>query len=53
MDGNEVLSLVLVKMASSPVKADRDAIARIERECQADILKITTSLENSRIIAEA
>jgi hypothetical protein len=53
MDGNEVLSLVLVKMATSPVKADRDAIARIERECQADILKITTSLENSRIIAEA
>ncbi|MDZ8070361.1 MAG: hypothetical protein RMY64_32925 [Nostoc sp. DedQUE08] len=53
MDGNEVLSLVLVKMASSPVKADREAIARIERECQADILKITTSLENSRIIAEA
>ncbi|MEH1874109.1 hypothetical protein [Nostoc sp.] len=53
MDGNEVLSLVLVKMATSPVKADRDAIARIERECQADILKITTSLENSRIIAQA
>ncbi|MBN3957488.1 hypothetical protein [Nostoc sp. NMS8] len=53
MDGNEVLSLVLVKMATSPVKADRDAIARIERECQADITKITTSLENSRIIAEA
>ncbi|MHC5728700.1 MAG: hypothetical protein ACYTXY_32210, partial [Nostoc sp.] len=52
-DGNEVLSLVLVKMATSPVKADRDAIARIERECQADIIKITTSLENSRIIAEA
>ena len=53
MDGNEVLSLVLVKMATSPVKADQDAIARIERECQADILKITTSLDNSRIIAEA
>ncbi len=53
MDGNEVLSLVLVKMATSPVKADRDAIARIERECQADILKITTSLDNSRIIAQA
>ncbi|MEH1954711.1 MAG: hypothetical protein V7K64_27035 [Nostoc sp.] len=53
MDGNEVLSLVLVKMAASPVKADRDAIARIERECQADIFKITTSLENSRIIAQA
>ncbi|WP_445630418.1 hypothetical protein [Nostoc sp. DSM 114167] len=53
MDGNEVLGLVLTKMATSPVKADRDAIARIERECQADILKITTSLENSRIIAEA
>ena len=48
-----MLSLVLVKMATSPVKADRDAIARIERECQADILKITTSLENSRIIAQA
>ena len=53
MDGNEVLSLVLVKMATSQVLADRDAIARIERECQADIVKITTSLENSRIIAEA
>lgn len=53
MDGNEVLGLVLTKMATSPVKADRDAIARIERECQADILKITTSLENSRIVAEA
>ncbi|WP_375469555.1 hypothetical protein [uncultured Nostoc sp.] len=53
MDGNEVLSLALVKMATSPVKADRDAIARIERECGADILKITTSLENSRIIAQA
>lgn len=53
MDGNEVLSLVLVKMATSPVKADRDAIARVERECGADILKITTSLENSRIIAES
>ena len=53
MDGNEVLSLALVKMATSPVKADRDAIARIERECQADIVKITTSLENSRIIAQA
>ncbi|WP_375494409.1 hypothetical protein [uncultured Nostoc sp.] len=52
MDGNEVLNAALVKMATSPVKADRDAIARIERECQADILKITTSLENSRIIAE-
>ncbi|AUB36623.1 hypothetical protein COO91_02544 [Nostoc flagelliforme CCNUN1] len=53
MDGNEVLGLVLVKMATSPVKADRDAIARIERECKADILKITTSLENSRIIAQS
>ncbi|MEH2001087.1 MAG: hypothetical protein V7L00_20450 [Nostoc sp.] len=53
MDGNEVLSLALVKMATSPVRADRDAISRIERECQADILKITTSLDNSRIIAQA
>jgi hypothetical protein len=53
MDGNEVLSLVLLKMSTSPIKADRDAIARVERECGADILKITTSLENSRIIAEA
>jgi len=52
MDGNQLAS-VFVKMATSPVKADRDAIARIERECQADILKITTSLEDSRIIAEA
>ena len=52
MDGN-VLSLALVKMATSPVKADRDAIARLERECQMDIAKITVTLEDSQIIAQA
>ncbi|MEH2145318.1 hypothetical protein [Nostoc sp.] len=40
MDGNEILASALVKMAASPVKADRDAIARIERECKTDITKI-------------
>lgn len=53
MDGNEVLALALVKMATSPVKADRDAIARIERECQTDIAKIAATLEDSQIIAQA
>lgn len=51
MDGKE-LATALVKMATSPVKADREAIARLERECAADILKITTSLEESEIIAQ-
>ncbi|MEH2337606.1 hypothetical protein [Nostoc sp.] len=39
MDGNEVLASALVKMATSPVKADRDAIARLERECKDEQLK--------------
>ncbi len=53
MDGNQVLASALVKMATSPVKADRDAIARLERECQTDIIKITTALEELQIVAEA
>jgi hypothetical protein len=53
MDGNKVLSLALVKMATSPVKADRGAIARLERECQTDIIKIVATLEESQIIAQS
>ncbi|OUL36376.1 hypothetical protein BV372_08140 [Nostoc sp. T09] len=52
MSGKELAS-ALVKMATSPVKADRDAIARIERECQMDITTITVSLENSELMAQA
>ncbi len=51
--GGKELASTLVKMATSPVKADREAIARIERECQAEITQITVSLENSEIIAAA
>lgn len=51
MDGKQLAS-ALVKMATSPVKADREAIARIERELQTDIIKITSSLEDSEIIAQ-
>ncbi|MEH2300013.1 MAG: hypothetical protein V7K88_13555 [Nostoc sp.] len=53
MDGNEVLASALVKMATSPVKADRDAIARLERECKTDITKIATALEDSQIVVQA
>lgn len=53
MDGNQVLASALVKMATSPVKADRDAITRLERECQTDIIKITTALEELQIVVEA
>lgn len=53
MDGNQVLASALVKMATSPVKADRDAIARLERECGTDITLIATALEDSQIVFEA
>jgi hypothetical protein len=50
---NGELASALVKMAVSPVKADREAIARLERECGTDITKITASLENLEIITQA
>ncbi|MEH2319580.1 hypothetical protein [Nostoc sp.] len=53
MDGNQVLASALVKMATSPVKADREAIARIERECGTDVIKIATGLEDLQIVAIA
>ncbi|WP_334993997.1 hypothetical protein [Nostoc sp.] len=40
-------------MATSPVKADRDAIARLERECQMDVTEIAASLEDLQIIAQS
>lgn len=52
MDGKE-LSSVLVKMSVSPVKADRDAIARIERECGVNIEVVAISLENSQLMEQA
>ncbi len=51
--GGKELASALVKMAASPVKADREAIARIERECQMDITTITISLENSELMVQA
>ena len=50
MDGRGALGAALIKMATSPVKADRDAIARVERECQQDVTNIAVLLENSEII---
>lgn len=50
MDGRGALGAALIKMATSPVKADRDAIARVERECQQDIKDIAILLENSELV---
>lgn len=50
MDGRGALATALIKMATSPVKADRDAIARVERECQHDVRNIAVLLEDSEII---
>lgn len=50
MGGRAELAAALIKMATSPVKADREAIARVERECQQDVTNIAVLLENSEII---
>lgn len=47
------LATILIKMAVSPVKADRDAITRIEREAGQDIQAITRELENLAIVKQA
>ena len=49
MVGGE-LGAALIKMAASPVKADREAIARVERECQQDVRNIARLLEHSEIV---
>lgn len=50
MDGRGAIGAALIKMATSPVKADREAISRVERECQQDIRDIAILLEHSEII---
>lgn len=50
MGGRGALGAALIKMAVSPVKADREAIARVERECQEDIKYIAALLEDSEIV---
>lgn len=40
------LSQALIKLATSPVKADRDAISRIEKEMQKDVMKIASDLDD-------
>lgn len=47
------LSQTLIKMAVSPVKADRDAIARLEKEMQKDVMQISAELEDLKFLVHS